>query len=479
METISQTSLFGPNLYGPDEKTARGLESDINRIDQIRRTWVPSVGPKLLSDTSVGTYDKSRAKVTFLESSTWAQELKDFPDIPLAEDAPMRHGFAPRGTCLLRAMRQSFPSIPDTPFWHSAAEQTYSYTWTIQDNTTSCAECLKGTSSMSVFATFIDYYHFLEHFITILDVASQRVVEYIEHVHRDHEANGPEYKLMDAWLMTCHSLYLDILHPKSDAKMKFPVDELNSIRYRLVNAGVRALALQARLEHGPLVDDDDLIDAFSFATLIMHDACDRRHDNKAHEFYNAFTMISGHTGVESVDIIRRFTIDVWAWAIDNRADWAIHLAGRMLLWQYYMARYNTSTLLDNLNAPEPGTRPSVDVYGDSALNFLNPLTPSEDPLNFNLRDRCQDKARFDELYESCQAHFRECSNCRDYPTATYQERVPIVGKAYETKYDDMKCTNVLAAFLILDHKALEPLWWAADPNARYTGPTGEWSGMLC
>lgn len=474
----SSLTLFGADIYRTDKKTASGLETDIKLIPHIKKTWVPSVGPGLLNDTPVGTYDCDRAHVTLMESSMWAGTLKDFPNIPLAADAPARLGFAPRATVFLRAMQDVFP-VPDTPFWNSAAEQAYGYVWATQDNILQCTECLKGACAMSVFATFPDYYHFLEKLTDILDVSAQSVVDYIEHVQQKHEAGGPESKLMDAWLMTTQCLYLDILHPKSDGRMVFPSHELNSIRYRLINGGVRALILQARLEQEPLVQDDDIIDACAFALLAMHDTCDCRHDNKAHEFYNIFTIVSGHTGKESVDVIRRFCIDVWAWAIDNRAEWAIRVAGRLLAWQFYMFRYQTSILLDNLTAPEPSSRTSVDPYGDSALNKINPLPRSADPHNLNLRDRCEDKAHYDQLLRSCLQHFRDCDSCRDYRGATWQNRVPILGAAYEKKYTDMSCLDTISTWMIIDPTALEAVWWAPDPQAKYLGPMGEWSSMLC
>ncbi|MEV0618781.1 hypothetical protein AB0I81_36060 [Nonomuraea sp. NPDC050404] len=470
------TALFGPDLYRPDAGTPDRLASDVRRIPELRRAWVPVMGDRLFDPrTPVGTYDPSRKDVPLEEDRAEARPSKDFPALPLAVDAPRRHGFVARGTSLLRAMTEAIP-VPDTPFWHAVAEQTYGYAWCLMDNNRLCRQCVHGSCSVSLFDSFADYYHFCEQMPETLDVTAQRVTEYIDHVHREHAADGQERKIMDAWLMSAHAIYLDVLHPKAD-HLRVPDDELRTIRYRVINGAARALTLQARLEQGPLIGDDDTIDAVALTAMVTHDACDRRHDNLANESYNTFTFVSTHTGAESVDMIRRFCTDVWAWAIDHRADWAMHIAGRLLIWQVYMARYQADVLLDHLTGPDPHRRAQVDPYGDPVLNSLNPLLPGPAPDDYDLRSRCQDKARHDHLLRSCLAHFRDCPGCRGYDAATWQRRVPMIEAAYRGKYSDVHCLDALSTYTIL--ASLDRLWWAADPAARYTGPTGEWSPMFC
>ncbi|MYV97072.1 hypothetical protein [Streptomyces sp. SID3343] len=470
------TALFGPDLFRTDEQTAARLASDMRRIPELRNAWTPGMGAHVFGpDTSVGTYDSHMKGVPFAESLAETRALEDFPDLPLVVDAPRRRGFVARGTALLRAMTEAIP-VPATPFWHGVAEQTYGYAWCLVDNNLLCRECVRGSCSVSLFDSFADYYHFCEQLPETLDITAQRVVEYINHVHRDHEPDGQERKIMDAWLASTQAIYLDILHPKAD-RLRTLDDEQRTIRYRGINAAIRALALQARHEQGPLIGDDDAVDAVALAAVVTHDACDRRHDNLANEFYNVFTIVSAHHGVESVDVVRRFCVDVWAWAIDHGADWAIHIAGRLLVWQVYMARYQADVLLDHLTAPDPRGRASVDPYADPVLNNLNPLRPSSTPDDYDLRSRCQDKTRYDRMLRACLTHFRGCPGCRGYDTATWQQRAPLIEAAYRAKYTDCRCLNMLSIYTIL--ALLDRLWWAADPAARYTGPTGNWSPMLC
>ncbi|WP_327350339.1 hypothetical protein [Streptomyces sp. NBC_01304] len=414
-------------------------------------------------------------EIPLQENLAKTQPLKDFPDLPLAVDAPRRHGFVARGTSLLQAMTEVIP-VPDTPFWHAVAEQTYGYAWCLIDNNQLCRDCVHGSCSVSLFDSFADYYHFAEQMPETLDITAQRVVEYINHVHRDHTADGQERKIMDAWLASTQAIYADVLHPKAE-QLRLPDDELRTIRYRVINAAIRALTLQARHEQGPLIGDDNTVDAVALAAVVTHDACDRRHDNVANEYYNVLTFTAAHTGVESVDQVRRFCTDVWAWAIDHGADWALHIAGRLLIWQVYMARYQADVLLDHLTAPHPRDRAEVNPYGDSVLNSLNPLPPSPTPDDFDLRSRCQDKARYDQKLHACLTHFQHCPGCRGYDTATWQQRVPLIEAAYHAKYTDSCCLNTISTYSILT--PLDHLWWAADPTARYTGPAGEWSPLLC
>ncbi|KAE8353846.1 hypothetical protein BDV28DRAFT_132391 [Aspergillus coremiiformis] len=278
---------------------------------------------------------------------------------------------------------------------------------------------------------------------------------------------------MDSWFTAIQSVYLDVLHSKAES-LQFPGDELRSIQYRLINSGGRSVAQHVSQEHNTSVEDATIIDAVAFAGLLMHDICDCRHDNKANEFYNLLTIVSGHHGVQSTDILRRFCVDVWSWALDTGNLWAIHFAGRMLIWQMYIARYQTSILLDNIHPP---TSPSTsDPYGDPVLNSLNPLPPSEEPRNFSIRSRCQNVTRYDNLLDDSLKHFEACSHCRGFETATWQERVPIIGAAYKTKYTDITCVNMLATYMVLASPS--ELWWLPEPTAQYTGPTSEWSPLL-
>jgi hypothetical protein len=89
--------------------------------------------------------------------------------------------------------------------------------------------------------------------------------------------------------------------------------------------------MQVRLEQDPLAsydkddnndEDDRLVDGVACAAIAVHDASDRRHDNAADEYYNLLTVVDAHRGVESVD--------VWAWAIDHSAHWAVPVAGLIL-----------------------------------------------------------------------------------------------------------------------------------------------------
>ena len=472
------TGVFGPTLYSLEnqEETASGLVADILAIPELRKTWVPDVGPNLFhTQNPVGCYDKHMRKILIEESRAWTRSLKEFPTLPRPLQAPPRSGMIPRGRIHLRSMEGVF-DVPDTPFWHAAAEQTYGYIRCMEDENLLCRDCVHGTASVGVLATFPDYYHFCQELYPVLEISARRTAEFIDHVHRCHPHGGEDQKVMDAWLATLQAIFLDVLHPKADS-LKLPDNELQSIRYRLVNSGVRALVLQARLEKGPLIGDDITIDAVSFAMITMHDACDYRHDNRANEYYNVMTIVSAHREVQGVGLIRRFCLDVWAWAIDNEADWAILVAGRLLAWQLYMARYRTPILFDNLIPGNSTDRPRENPYSDAVLNSMNPLPPSTHPDDFNLRNRCGNKNRYDELLQECLAHFRTCSGCHRYDKASWQDRVPLIGNAYMKKYSDCGCLNTIGTYMILAD--MKPVWWAMDYTAEYTGPLEEWSPMLC
>jgi hypothetical protein len=411
--------------------------------------------------------------IVYEECLAWSRKLNSFPEITSPLDAPARLALVPRGTALLKAINESFP-VPDTPFWNAVAEQVYGFTWCLLDNNKLCPKCVPGVCSSGLYASFPDYYHFLGDLHDVLERCAQNITDYIGHVHSDHAPGAPEYLVMDAWVTCIQAVYLDVLHPKAE-RIQFPDNELRSIQYRIINAAGRALALHTRIEQDVPIGDDRFVNAAAFASTIMHDMCDCRHDNRAKEFYNLTTIITAHTGKQSVNIVRRFCIDVWAWALDNGAFWAIHLAGRTLAWQIYLARYQTPILLDNIHAP---TSPSIeDPYSDQALNRLNPFPPSPDPQDYALRSRCQNKTCYDMQLANCLTHFKECSTCRGYDVATWQDRVPLVGAAYEKKYTDCSCLNTIATYMVLDSP--EELWWLGNPTAQYTGPTSDWSPLLC
>ncbi|GFN12014.1 hypothetical protein AtubIFM56815_009567 [Aspergillus tubingensis] len=238
---------------------------------------------------------------------------------------------------------------------------------------------------------------------------------------------------MDTWLSTLQAVYLDVLHPKAEG-LRFPEDELQSIRYRLINGGMRAIALEVRLESGRLDEDDLTLDAIAFVGVTMHDACDYRHDNLANEFYNTLTIL-------------------------------------------YMARYRTTILFDHMVPTESGDPSAEDPYGDPVLNRMNPLPPSTHPYGFDLRNRCSNKDRYDELLRKCLAHFETCSGCYQYDKVSWEARVPLLGKAYETKYTDCSCLDIISTYMVL--ACMEPVWWAVDYATEYTGPMEEWSPLLC
>jgi hypothetical protein len=471
-----KVALFESDLYIQNAGTSTKLSADMRALEKLRQAWSLDMAPRLFNTrSSVGTYDSHMKSIIFEESVSWTRQLRNFPDIFLAKDSPCRRGLVPRGKLLLAAMAEVFP-VPDKPFWHAVAENVYGYPWCLLDNTSLCRECSKGACTAGVLASFPDYFHFLEELPLILDSCTQNVEEFITHVHQCHAADGPERKAMDAWMMCVQSVYLDVLHPKSN-KLRFPDDELRSIRYRLINSAGRALALDARMEDHPIAGEDSTVDAVAFASTVMHDICDYRHDNTANEFYNLITIVSGHTKVPSVGMIRRFCVDVWAWALDRGELWAIRLAGRELAWQIYMARYQTSLLLDCLSPPSSPEATAFDPYGDQVLNGLNPLPQFEEPRNYDLRSRCQNKENYDRLLQECLTHFNSCDGCHRYDTASWEERVPLIGAAYQRKYEDCGCLNTISSYMIL--KSPDRLWWLAEPTAEYSGPKSDWSSLLC
>ncbi|KAE8149862.1 hypothetical protein BDV25DRAFT_130025 [Aspergillus avenaceus] len=418
-------SLFGPDLYTLYRDTTSVLTADMRMLPELMNTWTALTAPDFFLHSPVGKYDKPMNGLVFGECVAWSRKLNHFPDLPVPIDAPSRMGLIPRSNILFRAMTDAF-SVPDTEFWRAVCEVAYGYSWYLLDNIILCQQCVQGSSCMAMLACFPDYFHFQGDLHTVLEACSQ---------------------LLDAWFMTVQSVYLNVLHPKAHS-LNFPDNELRGIKYRLIDGGGRPLASLAQLEQRPLVGGAKEVNAVAFASTMMHDICDCRHDNHAKDRRL------------STNPVHRLCIDVWAWAIDHGAQWAIHHGGQELAWQLYMARYHTAILLDHILPPT--SQDTYDPYGDDALNTLNPLPRSSDPLNFDLRSRCQDPTRYDSLLSGCLEHFNNCSNCRGYD---------------RTKYTDCTCLNVIATYMILADT--DKLWWLPDPTAKYTGPTGEWSPMLC
>ncbi|GKZ66234.1 hypothetical protein AnigIFM60653_000837 [Aspergillus niger] len=112
-------------------------------VTDHRKTWKPTIGLQLFDARNpVGIYDPHMRAAIFHECLGWTHDLRDLPDPELlATAAPSRLGFLPRGEYLLRALRETFDA-PDTPFWHSVAEQVYGFTWCPSDNTKLCHECM-------------------------------------------------------------------------------------------------------------------------------------------------------------------------------------------------------------------------------------------------------------------------------------------------------------------------------------------------
>ncbi|KID91855.1 hypothetical protein MAJ_10878, partial [Metarhizium majus ARSEF 297] len=472
--TTTNVQLFASDLYDAKTECATGLASDVRLLPEVRKTWGPATVTAIVNETAAGRYLKCMEGVVLSENMAWTTKLKNFPQFTRAVDAPPRLGLVARDKVFVAPMSELM-EVPDAPFGYTMAEVGFGYTWGIMDATLLCHGCVDGCCVSSMFTIFYDYSRFLPsspEVAPVIEKTAELLARYINHVHREHGADGLERKIMDAWVMCNQAVYLDALHT-NDRQLLCMDDELRSIKYRLISSGFIAYALQFKLEQDASAIDDDIATAVAVATLTMHEACERRHDNRGNAYYNLLTIVSAHTGLESVDLVRRFCIDVWAWTIDSRSDWAIRGAGRVLMSQIHVNRYQAAVLLDHLTVPDPGNKARVDPYGDAVLNSLNPLQPSASPHNYSLRDRCQDKARYDDLLRSSLTHFEECPGCRGYNTASWRERVQLVTAAFDTKITRMDCVNKIAVYTTLSLP--DEFWWAADPAARYTGPTEEWS----
>jgi hypothetical protein len=465
------TTLFGPKLYAGGSDLADGLKADIDRIPELRRHWYPDLADRLFDpDCPVGCYDTPVRGLVSSENSVDAQtqhcELSD--TIQLATDAPKRLGISSTREPVFTVFNRSF-SVPATDFWRGAAEQLYGFAWCIADQTRSCPQCVHGSAVSCVFGAPFDYFHFIGELSDVVEDSCRAMAAYIDHVHRNHGPQSRESVVMDSWLACLQGLYLDVLHPKA-SRIAAGNDERRGIRYRIVNSAGRALALLTALERPTGAITNQLVEATGFAGMVMHDACDRRHDNAANESHNFLTLLAIHNQTESLASVRRFCVDLWAWAVDHDLLWPILMAGRTLIWNVYVTRYQTPVLLDHLTPPTDTT--SYDPYADPILNRMNPAPRTAFPDNYSIRHTCQDKAAYDRLIDTCLAHFADCAGCHGYEQTNWRERVAHINAGYQRKAaDDCTCVNRMAVYTILT--LLDRVWWAADPSARYTGPTTE------
>ncbi|MFI6055767.1 hypothetical protein ACIBCO_37505 [Streptomyces violascens] len=80
---------------------------------------------------------------------------------------------------------------------------------------------------------------------------------------------------------------------------------------------------------------------------------------------------------------------------------------------------------------------------------LNPLAPSATPDDYDLRSRCQNTARYDQMLRACWAHSQICSTCRGYDAAAWLQPVPLIGAAHRNKYTDLRRLDVPSTCTIL------------------------------
>lgn len=136
-----------------------------------------------------------------------------------------------------------------------------------------------------------------------------------------------------------------------------------------------------------------------------------------------------------------------------------------------MARYQTAILLDNLTKSPVDLKSMVDPYCDPVLNSLNPLPQAAEPSNYDPRARFNDQDCYDQLLKEYLHHFAWYPGCCGYDKLTWEERVPLIGAAYQEKYTDCTCLNTVGLYRILTSP--DRLWWLADPVVAYIGPTGK------
>ncbi|WBP90806.1 hypothetical protein [Kitasatospora cathayae] len=493
--------LFGAlyELSDQGEIDFEDLVADVEELPQRRRLWssraLEAHEPGALLDSGIlhtlhtepdgaraGAYDPAAAAVLVGENT--ADKAMPLPEQGrLPRSCPPRQGLVPRAEAMLQVASAAVP-MPSTPTMAAFAEIGYGWAWCQLDDTVLCRRCVSGQSMASCYGTFPDYHHFVSGAMGVMEDCARLTAGYVRHCLVDHE--DPASRLvMDNWMITLQAVYLDVLHEKATSP-RFGADESRALKYRLINSGIRPLALAALLEgthKGPA--DDALVDAVSLLALCAHEALDRRHDNCANEAYNLFSIVAAHHGVDSAGPLGRFCVDVLAWAVDHGSRWPLLLSGRQLIWQVYQGRYQSALLLDNL-ARDPGRLPG-DLYCDPVLNSLNPLlihgaertaTATAREV-FSVRSRCRDRAAYDRLVADCLEHFAGCGTCRGFDTAAWQARPAAhITPAYLAKHaGDCRCLNTMAVYagLVLFEQAL----WAADAAGTYTGPTADWDPLLC
>ncbi|MFJ1790940.1 hypothetical protein [Kitasatospora griseola] len=470
-----ETALFGRELYDGGDDLAARLRVDMDRISELRRQWSPELADRLYDPRSpVGRYDAPSRGVVLAENTASAQPGRTAAVLDLAVDAPARLKLGSPHEPVLTVFNEFFP-VPSTDFWRGVAEQLYGFAWCIADQTLLCPQCVHGSAATCVYGAWFDYHHFTADLSRIAEDSCRAMADYIDHVHRDHAPGARERTVMDAWLACLQALYLDVLHQKA-ARIAVGDDKQRSIRYRTVNSAGRALALLTSLERPSGEFTEQLVEATAFVGMTMHDACDRRHDNAAHESHNFFTLLSVHNQAESLPAVQRFCVDLWAWAIDHDQLWPILFAGRILIWNVYVTRYQTALLLDHLTPPSDAA-PAYEPYADAVLNRMNPASRAARPHDYSIRATCRDKGAHDRLLDECLEHFAQCAGCAGYERADWQERTGHLDRGHARKAaGDMACVDRMAVYTILTQ--LERVWWAADPTARYKGPTSQWDPYL-
>lgn len=473
----TNTALFGSDLFSGGEDLADRLQADVDRIPELRQQWGPDMGARLLDpQCPIGTYDTPARGIALAENSAAAHARRiTLPDtVRLATDAPERLALTSVHEPILTVFKRFF-AVPSTDYWRGVAEQLYGFGWSLVDQTKVCQECVHGAGVACTFGAPFDYYHFADRLSIIAKDSRQAMVDYINHALR-HGPRTRECAVMDSWLACLQALYLDVLHPKA-THINMGDDEQRSIRYRILNSAARPLSLLTALERPNSAINEHLVEAVGFACMVMHDACDRRHDNLANESYNFFTLLAGYNQAECVRPVRRFCVDLWAWSIDQGMKWPLLLSGRMLIWNVYVTRYQSSMLLDYLGAPETSASAGLAPYADVILNRMSPAPRADFPENYSIRDTCRNKAAYDRLLNQCLEHFAQCVGCRGYDQASWQERTAHLEAGYWRKAaDDCTCVDRMAVYTIL--ALSDRVWWAADPAARYTGPTAEWDPYL-
>jgi hypothetical protein len=431
--------------------------------------------------SSVGTYDIWWRSV-LVDENTRRQDQTFVipPDTPLPRTCPERLGFVARSDTLYGIAATSV-ALSRTPAMEAFTEVCYGYLWCMFDSGITCEKCIVGLSAQSMYATFAEYYHFRTDVNESLGELSRAMASYIQHCLTDHP-DSALCQVMDSFTLATQAVYLDVLQPKA-TELRFGNQEMQALRYRMLNSGARTITLLNLLEghHGGVVTDDHL-NAVTVMMFSVHDALDRRCDIRANESSNLFNIVAAHNCAESTDILGSFCADVLAWAVNKESMWPILAAGRFLLWQIMCRRYRSVEVLENLQVLDRQLR---DPYRDQVLNSMNPLLEDQvgnkadfkQYVTFSVRERCSNRTWYDQKIAACLAHFAACGTCDGYDQATWRVRAARAAGAYLRKQEgDCGCVDTLATYnsLVL----LEDVWWAASSAAEYTGPTDEWNPFL-